>query len=463
MGFHVTLRGDDLNLLYKLRSEPSEIFGRPYAGYLLFLVGGTDDTAIEWLRKYLVSLDSLTGTHVAFAIFAEKVPVQLEVHDPHGPYLRQEKDRLARFLGDVPLSEVRRIDSYIDFSKHGRVATGDHLNAMTYGSDRAARAFGVLQHLPCLLVLDAIPSDRVDVIEMDDAQLANLFPMLRSSISNIIQDPQFSAFIEALELLGRIKFRLEDVKLRIRNKRSELSHIPMRTDQEIDINVMGLYAKMFEGIKIGSHRQFRRHFFELREYVRDRVASDLDESTGQKVVGYGKTISALSDLAGKEWPLTETDHGRCRELLVNHVARLLPDASVPSTIADREQLQTFRQLLIDRQSVLIEEIKASLPDEKELASRAKSALAQRREAVEEKLAELRGELDGLRDSANRALELCVSEKAPSLSKIIRREAQKHKLKLMAASVADKTTAYAGKLLDPQNLIKLIGGMIGSPH
>lgn len=224
MGFHVTLGRDDYQLLDVIRLNPEEVFGRPYAGYLLFLVGGADAEALDWLKTHLVALDSLTGDHIAFAVFAEKVPIQLGI--PFNPQFQRPK----RFLGEVPIAAVRRIDSYIKSGNLGLVADGDHLNAMTYATDRVARAFGVLEHLPCLLVLDAFASDDVDVVEMDDMQLGQLIPLLRSATHRLIEDARFSTFRQELDILSTLQQRHFELAHRVSQQKLLLSRVPVRQD-----------------------------------------------------------------------------------------------------------------------------------------------------------------------------------------------------------------------------------------
>ena len=453
MGFHVTLREDDRHLLDVIRLNPAEVFGRPYAGYLLFLVGGADVGALEWLRTHLVPLDSLTGEHVAFAVFAEKIPVQLDV--PYNPH----SERPSRFLGEVPLTDVRRIDSYIKSGKVGLVADGDHLNAMTYATDRVARAFGVLQRLPCLLVLDAFVTDRVDVVEMGDAQLGQLLSVLRSATHRLIQDPRFTAFNEALEVLGSVQRRHDDLSAHVGKQKRLLSHIPV--SQDVDASIRQVYEAILDSLRRGSHREFRRQLAELRNYAEDRIQIDLDENTRRRVVGYGKPLAAINDIEQREWPLTGPDDVHCRELLSHHVARLLSDFPVPSTVADKHDLQVLKRLLTDRQSILVGEIIASLPDETSITNAAHREYDQRRVDAERKLETLGTELEALRERANLALQVCLSEEAPSFTKIVKKIAQERKLKLVASSVGDKAVAYAGKVLDPKNIIRIIGALGGA--
>jgi hypothetical protein len=457
VGFHVTIREGDRQLLKALRSNPSEVFGRPYVGYLLFLVGGNDTAALDWLRSHLVSLDSLTGHHVAYGIFAERVPVQLFTERvPVQLEVPSYYDDLPqhRFLGEVSLSDVRRIDSYIKSGCVGRIANGDHLAAMTYATDRVARAFGVLDHLPCILVLDAFPSDEVDVVELSSDQLPELLPLLRTAIHRLTQDPAFTGAIEALELLGEIR-QLIDARVNdLREQRATISGIPVVSD--LADRIRQEFLGMEGSIRSGSHRDCRGYFETLRKYAGDEVPSDLDESKGQRVVGYAKTLRALAHFSAVPWPLPEPQERQLREVLSQHVSRLLPDLPGSSDIR-REDLLRFRELLIQRQSSLVQEIMESLPSEEVVLSRAQSIYTMRRLEAEKRMETVTAEIESLRAEATAALELFSSESAPSLRRIVSKVAKEKKLKLVGASVVDKATAYAGKLFDPETLLKILAG------
>src|SRR5437016_4942095 len=86
-----------------LRSNPYQLFGRPYSGYLIFLFGIADQKVASWMREELVALDSLTGPDIAGLVFAKSVGIRgrvgsfYTVHPGHSP-LRQDG---SIELGDV--------------------------------------------------------------------------------------------------------------------------------------------------------------------------------------------------------------------------------------------------------------------------------------------------------------------------------------------------------------------------
>ena len=81
MGYVVYLNSDDRELCKRATEDLAAVFGRPYVGYLLFLVGSPDVTALDWLRRHVDALDSLTRDLVGFAVFAEKMVLNLHAEE----------------------------------------------------------------------------------------------------------------------------------------------------------------------------------------------------------------------------------------------------------------------------------------------------------------------------------------------------------------------------------------------
>ncbi len=448
MGFHLTLSDDDRRLVDAIRLTPEEVFGRPYAGYLLVLIGAADIAALEWLRTHLVPLDSLTGEHVAFAVFAEKIPLQLEVF--HGI---ADQTRQGRFLGDVPFTELRRLDSYIKAGNWGFVAAGDYLNAMTYATDRVARAFGVLDSLPCMLVIDAFAAEHVGVIELNDAQLPELLPVLRATMHRLTQDPKFETFNDALKILGNFQHRRDQINFCVSEEKRLLSDIPVSGNIERSVRLF--HEALLGSIRTGSYREFSIQLRGIKEYAGDAVLNELDQNAVQGFVGLGKTIAGLSYFRDRDAPLSKADRARWRGLLTR-AASLLPKGSTLSDETGTDRVRDLYESLVERQSVLIQQIEGSLPSVFDLTQRAKDFYQRQSGVIEDKLETLGLELNHLREKSQEAFRLCTADDSPSLSETMRKVAQEKKFKLKAATIRDKAVAYAGKLLEPQNIAKMIG-------
>src|SRR5688572_28021152 len=84
MGFHVRIDESSQQLLNLLSVEPAHVFGRLYSAYLIFLATEHDKAQLDWLVSNAAALDSLTGRHLAYAVFAKSFPIRLR-SDPQ-PY-----------------------------------------------------------------------------------------------------------------------------------------------------------------------------------------------------------------------------------------------------------------------------------------------------------------------------------------------------------------------------------------
>ena len=70
---------------------------------------------------------------------------------------------------DVELDQLRKaksVTSFVNSGNVGWVMDGDEINAITYGTDEVARYFGVVDALPCLLVMDAVPKQSFELLSL---------------------------------------------------------------------------------------------------------------------------------------------------------------------------------------------------------------------------------------------------------------------------------------------------------
>src|SRR4051794_2560581 len=82
MGFRIELDKKSDELVRLVQSDPSRVFGRLYSAYMLFLIGEPDQNELKWLLDHAKSLDSLTGDHIAYAVFAKQFQIRLRTYRP---------------------------------------------------------------------------------------------------------------------------------------------------------------------------------------------------------------------------------------------------------------------------------------------------------------------------------------------------------------------------------------------
>src|ERR1035441_4146002 len=99
-------------VLKVLCSDPGEIIGRKYFGYLLFLFGSADEEFATWFARNISALDSLTGSDLAVVVLATHIRVK--VQERHARGTRPNELEIARTPKpsrkpeEVVLSEIDR-------------------------------------------------------------------------------------------------------------------------------------------------------------------------------------------------------------------------------------------------------------------------------------------------------------------------------------------------------------------
>jgi hypothetical protein len=209
MGFHVNCRGADL--LHGLRASARALLGEPYSLYLIALATQVDDAALEWLHKYEMQLDSLTGPYAAFLMFYNRAYLSV-TDDSSCPLPLDPAERAltsgdrARWPGDAVKIEIESsilnagasaVDDALKYDH--RVGTDKTVlvTSMTYESDTVARELGVVEALPCLIVFDNPASPEFYVFSLMESD-ADRMRDLRSLIGAFLADPNHSQYLEIL-------------------------------------------------------------------------------------------------------------------------------------------------------------------------------------------------------------------------------------------------------------------------
>jgi len=174
-------------MLRALKTSPEEIFKNRYHCYLLFLVGSSDDEAMDWLVKNVASLDSLTGPEFAFGIFMKSLKIPLEIDS------EPSRDR-PKIAASIPTEGLKAdnffIERIIKNHIHQHVYNGDEVMAITYATDIVAREFKVIDKLPCMLLLDPIPFGNIHVVQLTNLVCNQLIKIIRQSIHRYSNEPQ---------------------------------------------------------------------------------------------------------------------------------------------------------------------------------------------------------------------------------------------------------------------------------
>ncbi len=274
MGFRVEVDEDSQALLDRIRTHPGMVFDRPYKGYLLFLAGAADKSAVEWIASNSLALDSLTGEDVAFAVFVRRFKMKLITG--HRTWTKK------RFLGEIPIEgdlKIHRISELIKSGQWGWVADGDEIAAVTYAVDRIARGLNILDKLPCVVVLDAVPSNRINVIPLSEATRASFIELLRRALSKLLRMKGCELIESSVQRLTNLHGAIDrPSRLRLSTKqslriakrdleRATLSHPTFPEEPEkISVNISSgilttisrQWMEAAEALRNGSLPEFRR-------------------------------------------------------------------------------------------------------------------------------------------------------------------------------------------------------------
>jgi hypothetical protein len=449
MGYMVAVDDDAATLLGHLKSAPDEIFGRPYAGYMLFLVGAADVEALDWLRGNAVSLDSLTGDHVAFAIFARRFDIKIRTNG--------SKSKRNRHLGEVPLDKVHSRDAVSRLVKSGRlgwVEDGDWLTAMTYGVDDIARSLGVLDSLPCLVLIDAIPEGQISVVPLDQANFSRLFAVMRKVIHNLIEEPGFRAYISAIEEIACVDGAMSPLEAQLNELELRQSRVP--EPESLEKNIISAYEQATIAIAKGATRQFMKIIRTLSVYPEEQRLVHEEASRLQKeLIRTDRTIRTLTHyLTEFSWPLAGEARDRYIEVFEQYVVRLFEDRQMSLDSESPSQCEVLRQELQARRQVMVHDILSLLPSTEVAIQRALTVKKNRRAALDRQAAELRTTILALRKQRALAVRACLSAEHPSLASLFASISKRKKLVMTRRSIRATAGEFTRSMLSPETLLEI---------
>lgn len=187
MGYRVDLDNDSRKLIDLISTDPAKVFGRSYAAFMLFLLGEADEEAINWFLRNARVLDSLTGEEIAYAVFAKSFKIRVSVAG-QTPY------RQPQMLGELEMHGApHEITRLIRRGRFGWVVDGDEIIALTYGTDIVAKQLDLLDKLPCVVVVDAVPSRDPCIIRLENRILDPFVGLLRGAIGDFVRSGGLAA------------------------------------------------------------------------------------------------------------------------------------------------------------------------------------------------------------------------------------------------------------------------------
>jgi hypothetical protein len=335
----------------------------PYAGYLLFLFGIADATAASWMREQLVALDSLTGPDIAGVVFVKRIGINAQITSVYTPHPIREKVS----DGTVDLCDIE-FDPFpfhvtpmlgLDESDRFEQRTAE-LQAITYATDDIARAFSVLADLPCLIIADAVPTQQIEVLRLQNGCLSNIVPLLRAMIGHFYKK---AGIQRHLKHLRRLEHLSEDRK-RLGSKIAEVEYQSRSRINTVNIDAGEPLRKACHWLRLGSAKGFVRELASapfIATPARDNAVAAARHNAARPNQ-YSKTIGSLSWYTEEfDWPLDNASHHRIVNILNKYVRQLLPDAPHIIDTDTYEEWQRLRARLQISQAELISVIWGALP------------------------------------------------------------------------------------------------------
>lgn len=424
MGFHIQIEGSGSALLKKLRASPASVFDQPYKGYLLFLAGAADQDVCEWIADNTVQLDSLTGDDVAYAVFARRFEMRLSTNSSSG----HTSARSPQVLGTIDSKEIAgepwRVEQLVKSGRWGWAVDQDELVAVTYAVDDLARNLGVLDKLPCVIVLDAIPGNDINVLRLSPEVRSAFLSILRRSLALMAGSERFSDFDERINDLIKLYDEVESA-----SKRKEVANLKLEraisAAKSVEsrgpvpasdlATIQARLSSAEAAVRSGSLRDLRAALSGGRKrkpllkshpipgILPGQLESILTiaERHQRKIWLLGRTIQALVTANSSREPSRSVElqailNGRSIELLVpGFELQENPSAEMVAALGAR---------LADQRDQLVDNILETLPSAEKLMSQLKESTKDLHAAVarrkNEKVATLRAEVEKLESDPN---------------------------------------------------------------
>jgi hypothetical protein len=456
MGFYIEVDNNTEKLVNILKANPADVFGKPFGGYLLFLIGGKEKELIDWILENVIVLDSLTSDTIAFALFAREFNIEIKVPDFLGRTI--PRDRLPKEI-QVPLKDIkafRSIDSFVKSGRCGWVVDGDKISAITYAVDDIAKNLGILGELPCVVVLDAIPKGTFELFPLEKSTIDRIIVLLRKSIQKLIDDKNYAEFKR-----NAVKIIEEERKLiRIQEQiRKSVSFINSFTfDYFLKKNDIGKvsFKKYLKNVWLVYFKNYIRLFaksFSIDPLLIEKIFQIFDNSHSI-LRKYRDTIGHLDYYSlTSTWPLNEPWRSKYINAYEKYIIELLDNPPKTPDLVTPNQCREFIQELEEKQENLLNMIVSKVYQDSKFGDILEEIYSKKCEELKKRLILLTDEKDNLEKKFEKDAAALI-DNCPSFLKYFKKEVRREKLKTVSLDIKSKSFLYAQSWLSPDNLSKL---------
>jgi hypothetical protein len=469
MGFLIQISDDTRTMLNRLRTHPAEVLGKPYGGYILFLVGGADTEALAWLQNNILALDSLTADILAYAIFAKRFNIEYAVTGKAQRIMPKSTHRRA-----IPPEVMRLVKSGI----LGWEMDGNEITAVTYAVDEIARQFGVLAELPCMIILDALPTRDMEVIHLSDTTTDRVIPTLRQAIAAMLQVPTYDVFMDKVRRLYELQKLLNESERLSRDLERQQLELNNRIVQQC-IFFDAYYQEFLSGARASLVRAHLRGFRALvaklllelgrliyspwgsfapsdPDYLQFERALQRASELREVLAAYEGTAYRLNALATRfDWPLSPDDYVRYATIYNKHVTRLIGGLPPCSDTDTRDNCLVLEYQLRAKLEDIITEILEGLPNKEGLLARIKGSEDKRRTDLTQKLEQITKTRLSLEQEVKILTAELVRMEKPSLIASISSISRKQHLTSFRRQLKDTTITFANGWLRPELLLEIL--------
>ncbi|HJX83142.1 MAG TPA: hypothetical protein VJ723_02215 [Candidatus Angelobacter sp.] len=432
-----------LGLLKKGRWSSSE---RPYAGYLLFLFGKADEEIATWFARNLVALDSLTGSSLAGLVFAERVKLRVQVGTTRDqlqfPDLKDEAIKIEK----IKSYEIERL-----VSRSGEVLyrEEEELTAITYGADHVARELGLQADLPCIAILDVLPTEDIGVLRLRDYDPKEIIHLLRELAAKFTQQERFRAFFDLMDNIHSCCEQIDSLDGQIcdlQRKRAAILDTPQPTQLWPEKARVAFLA--------GRHREFRGIIRtatgaspEQKQRILDKLKAD-----APKIVELARTISSLQYYNSKFGRLDSLGRQRLTYIIETHVSPYLPDTLAKAL--DEKQLQEMSGRLLVLQRGLENEYASCLPNVEDLMRQFEDSIQKQIQPLDEELHQRQGQVNENRRQLEEYQREVLKCEIPRLQHTFHQIAIAHGIALNSRKTGSSLVKWISGFLKADILIKL---------
>lgn len=466
MGFLVEINREDEIFLSNLATNPAAIFGKPYGGYILFLAGGAEKEILIWLSENLKTLDSLTGKHIAYALFVRRITVNYNMPPSEHIPVRISKlwqENTSRGVKEFSPENVKDPWSITRLFNRGLVMDGDTIAAITYAVDDIAEGLGILDELPCLVIFDAVPNSDFEILNFDAALTQSLITLLRQSVQDLISHPLYEQYMRKVQEIQEIDARLKKLQSTIDNKDGKIKSI---SSQELNKAATRWLSDCREALLSGKVRVFKSL---TSPSLKSWWIQGLDDEQLHKMTlahknplieqglvhSYRVTIDRLTYYGLEyQWPLKEPILSKYKTIYKKHLSSLVDGIPKEPKLDSPKECLTLRDQLEEEFENHVVELMSYLPSKYQLQTIARHVSNLRKHAIRQAIDKMREDQKPLEKRIIAIATEINGKEYPSFTEIFIKSATRKKLNTKRKQVQDGALTFAGSWLRPETLLKL---------